>query len=135
MDATDARALLDAVEARLANDPAFAATLHAFLMATSERAPTPASTIHVVDVTAGDAEITVTAEVHAGEGCPLEVSVQGRELSLSFENGHARTAITLPADVDGPRARATYRNGILDVVLPKGQSPTGPNGPGAKAGA
>lgn len=68
----------------------------------------------------GDA-ITVTAETRNAQ--PGHVHVTLADLVLSIGLGEGKDAyrhdLVLPAPVDEERAVATFRNGVLDIVLPR----------------
>lgn len=65
--------------------------------------------------------VTVTVETHNVESHEVHVSIADGRLILALgENaGGARREIALPAPVNEERAYATFRNGILDIVLPR----------------
>ncbi|HVL49230.1 MAG TPA: Hsp20/alpha crystallin family protein [Candidatus Thermoplasmatota archaeon] len=114
------------------HDEAFASALRTFLESTRPAEPARQE-IRIVDVTLSPGEITVTAEVSGDESLPLEVSVEGRDLKLAFDGGASGTSVRLPDAVLAPKARATLRNGILDVVLPRPQEPRAPGTLGESA--
>ncbi|MBE3589470.1 MAG: Hsp20/alpha crystallin family protein [Firmicutes bacterium] len=97
-----------------------------------------------VDVEETPDEVVVSAEIPGLERSDqVDIEVRGRTLELRgaveraserreanlhrMERYYGRFARTvpLPADVDESRARATYRNGVLEVRLPKAERQTG----------
>lgn len=84
-----------------------------------------------------DREIVVRLEVPGLERDDFEIAVQGGTLYIRGEKRHEREvnesryylaecaygyferALPLPDNVDADRARASYRNGVLTVRLPK----------------
>lgn len=73
-----------------------------------------------LDVFTDDDAITVTAETRNADAKSVHVSLlDGRLLiDLGHGAGACRRDLPLPAAVDEDAAVATFRNGILDVVLP-----------------
>ncbi len=67
-----------------------------------------------IDLTITENNLTIKGEVRRAEEVPEE---DFYITELTYGN-FART-ISLPAEVDSSRAKATYRNGILEIVLPK----------------
>ena len=79
----------------------------------------------------------VRAEIPGADRDSLEIMTRGNELTIRGERvvktaeeaasyhrrerdgGRFRRVITLPQRVDGERVSATYRQGILDVTLPR----------------
>jgi HSP20 family protein len=90
-----------------------------------------------VDVYETDDEVIVAAEIAGISEEEVEIVVDGKVLILSGErnpassqpgrlysqmevcHGPFRRELVLPADVDPDRARATYAQGMLEIVLPK----------------
>lgn len=90
-----------------------------------------------VDVIDRDAEVLVRAEIPGVEKENLDVSLSDNMVTIKGSTSHeekeekgdyyrseisrgsfSRT-LTLPADVDGAKAKATFKNGVLELVLPK----------------
>lgn len=90
-----------------------------------------------VDVIDRDAEVVVKAEVPGVDKKDLDVSVTGDTVTIKGQTRHeekeekgdyyrseisrgsfART-ISLPAAVDATQAKATFKDGVLELVLPK----------------
>lgn len=93
-----------------------------------------------VDVNAGDREVQVTAEVPGIDENNLDVTVTDDTLTIkgekrdenkqrsgnSFQSverhfGSFVRAVTLPCKVDGDKADAKLKNGILTITVPKVQ--------------
>lgn len=90
-----------------------------------------------VDVVNREEEILVRAEVPGVEKDKLQVSVTDNVLTIRGECSHEdktedgdyyrkeisrgmfSRSMTLPSDVDGSQAKATFRNGVLELKLPK----------------
>jgi HSP20 family protein len=93
-----------------------------------------------VDVYETDDDVVVLAEIAGISEEEVEIIVDGTVLILSGErhphpsrpgrlysqmevcHGPFRRELVLPADVDPDRARATYSQGMLEIVLPKAPS-------------
>jgi len=90
-----------------------------------------------IDVVDRDKEIVVKAEVPGIDKDDINVSVTNRTLTIKGESRHeeekeegdmhrreirsgsfSRT-VTLPADVDGRKAKASYKDGMVELHLPK----------------
>ena len=89
------------------------------------------------DVTDGDAEIVVRAEAPGFEPDEIDVRLSGNRLVLQAEhkseqvtNGEGRYAsygkfyrsMNVPAGIEADKIEANYKNGILEVHLPKGEA-------------
>jgi HSP20 family protein len=90
-----------------------------------------------VDVIDREAEVIVRAELPGVEKDGVELTVTDQTLTLRTEirheekeeegayfrhemsRGEYERTLQLPAAVDGEKARATFRNGVLEVTLPK----------------
>lgn len=77
--------------------------------------------VGAVDVFADDRHVTVTIETRNIEASSVHVSVAEGRLMINLGEGPSacRRDLPLPAAVDEEHAYATFRNGILDVVLPR----------------
>lgn len=83
--------------------------------------------VGAVDVFADDRHVTVTIETRNIDAGSVHVSVADGRLMINLGEGASacRRDLPLPAAVDEEQAYATFRNGILDVVLPRrGLTPT-----------
>jgi HSP20 family protein len=90
-----------------------------------------------VDVSESGDKITVKAEIPGMEAKDIEISMVGDTLTIKGEKkvekeekeenyhmversyGSFTRAMKLPAPVDPDKVEATYKNGVLTVVLPK----------------
>jgi HSP20 family protein len=91
-----------------------------------------------VDVKEDDKAFTVRADIPGVKKEDIQVSVEGDHVSLRAEvkqekeekkgektiysersYGMASRSFTLPSDVDAQGARAEYKDGVLNLVLPK----------------
>lgn len=93
-----------------------------------------------VDVSETEKEIVVSAELAGINQEDVKVDVQNNVLTLSGEKkqekefkdesyhrversyGAFRRSVTLPAQVDVAKTKATYKNGVLKVTLPKSET-------------
>jgi HSP20 family molecular chaperone IbpA len=134
----DVADILEAIARRLRADPAFLGELSRRPAAGFQRvAVTQPTNLDItddgvpdfgaVDVLVGDTHVTVTAETRNADQSSVHVSVMERHLILSVGEGsdERRRDLTLPVDVDEDLAAATFRNGVLDVVLPIRRRATG----------
>lgn len=89
------------------------------------------------DVIETDKEVIVTAEIPGVEKSDIKISAAEDRVEISAETkrevkeekkGYVRRersyekfyrALTLPAAVDASKAKASYKNGVLEVTLPK----------------
>jgi HSP20 family molecular chaperone IbpA len=123
----DVADMLDALARRIRADPSFRMTPPARGMQVA-----PASSnveireelggpqLGAVDVFRDERAVTVTIETRNADASSVHVSLaEGRLLINLGEGPNAlRRDLDLPAPVDEDAAFATFRNGILDVVLP-----------------
>lgn len=90
-----------------------------------------------VDVVERDHEIAVRAELPGYEKKDIEVSLTERTLSINgktrkeakeekgqyyrreISTGEVSRTLTLPAEVDGQKAKAEFKDGVLEIVIPK----------------
>lgn len=90
-----------------------------------------------VDIIDRDAEVVLKAEIPGVDKKDLDVSVTGNTVTIKGQTGReekeekgdyyrceisrgsfSRT-LNLPADVDATQARATFKDGVLELTLPK----------------
>lgn len=78
----------------------------------------------LIDVFDTDDTVHVVAEMPGIEKEDVELSVDGRELYILAARGDRRynETVKLPTDVDESSAKATYKNGVLEIVLKKTKS-------------
>jgi HSP20 family protein len=90
-----------------------------------------------VDVYQTDSEVVVVAEIAGiqsrdidieieggrltihGERCPVPGDTQRLYSQMEIATGQFRRTVTLPAEVNPEHAQAVYKDGVLEVVLPK----------------
>ena len=95
------------------------------------------SFVPVVDISESKKEITVKAEIPGIEADDLDVSLDGRTLIIKGEKkhekedkdenyhrmersyGYFRRTVPLPADVDPSKVEASYKKGVLKIILKK----------------
>ncbi len=78
------------------------------------RAELPGVSKEDIHLTISDDRLTIKGEVKKQE----EVSEESYYIS-EIRYGSFSRSITLPVDVDSEKAKATFKDGILEVVLPK----------------
>jgi HSP20 family molecular chaperone IbpA len=76
--------------------------------------------VGAVDVFRDERAVTVTVETRNADAASVHVSLADGRLLINLGEGPnaMRRDLDLPAAVDEDAAFATFRNGILDVVLP-----------------
>ncbi len=89
------------------------------------------------DIQDGEAEIVVRAEAPGFEPNEIDVRLSGNRLVLQAEhkveqeaggNGHYSSygkfyrSMSIPAGIEADKIAASYKNGILEVHLPKGEA-------------
>lgn len=90
-----------------------------------------------MDVSEKNKEIIVEAEIPGMEKNDIDVRLNGRRLTISGERswdkeekdkdylrcerscGYFKRSVDLPAEVDANKIDATYKNGVLKLVMPK----------------
>jgi len=95
-----------------------------------------------VDLSESDKEVRVTAELPGIDEKNVEVSITADALTISGEKkeeheqkegayhmversyGSFSRTIALPREVDADKAKASYKNGVLEIVLPKTEAST-----------
>lgn len=81
----------------------------------------------LTDVLEGDKEIAVTVELPGVEKGDVQLHVAEAVVTVRVEKGRRyHKAIELPAKVVPSSAKATFKNGILDVTLQRKQERTDP---------
>lgn len=73
-----------------------------------------------VDLQRDAGTITVTAQTRNADANAVHVTLSDHVLTIGLGDGvkATRRDLTLPVSVDEERAVATFRNGVLDIVLP-----------------
>lgn len=82
--------------------------------------PLEAPAIGAIDCFADQQAVTVTAETRNADASSVKVTLADDRLFIGLGEGTqaVRRDVRLPAPVDEEAAVATFRNGVLDVVLP-----------------
>jgi len=75
----------------------------------------------LIDVIEGRDQISVVAEVPGVEKDEIDIECDGKELVIKGGDTYYKK-LTLPAEVDPKDAKASYKNGILEVIFPKKSS-------------
>lgn len=84
----------------------------------------------LVDVFDSGGEIRVVAELPGVEKPDINLSANTNSLTISVDTPNRKyyKEIDLPAEVNGKEAKSSYKNGILEVSLPKISGKKGPKG-------
>jgi HSP20 family protein len=79
----------------------------------------------LVDVFDNDKAVKVVAEMPGIDKEDVELSAEGRELEIKASHGdrNYHEFVELPCDVDVDSAKASYKNGVLDITLKKVEKP------------
>lgn len=82
--------------------------------------PTQAALAIPLDVQEGEQSYTVRADIPGVRKQDISIAVDGREVTLRAEakQEHSRS-FSLPLEVDAAAATAEYKDGVLNLVLPK----------------
>lgn len=116
--------------------------MHPFRMGWLSRSELPApfaGRMPKVDVIDRDEEVVVRAEVPGVEKDDLEVSVSDNTVTIKGETKHEQKeekgnyfrseisrgsftrTVTLPGVVDTDKAKASFKDGVLELTMPKGE--------------
>ncbi|MEA3200154.1 MAG: hypothetical protein QOE90_1582 [Thermoplasmata archaeon] len=123
----DVADVLDALARKIRSDPSFRLAQPPRSMAvvppTSSQIDvedSDAPQVGAVDVFQDDRAVTVTIETRNADAGSVHVSLSDGRLLVNVGEGPRalRRDLALPAAVDEDAAFATFRNGVLDVVLP-----------------
>jgi len=81
----------------------------------------------LIDVLDEDDKVRIIAEMPGVEKEKIKLRVQDRKLIIKASNEHRKyyKEVDLPAEVDIKKAKATYRNGVLEIEIPKVKSKGG----------
>jgi HSP20 family protein len=84
----------------------------------------------LVDVIESENEIRVVAELPGVEKTDIKLHGTEDTLEISVDKDHYKyyKDVELPAKVRVKEAKSTYKNGVLEVVLPKSEAPKKPKG-------
>lgn len=75
----------------------------------------------LVDIFDTDKTVQVVAEMPGIEKDDVELDAEGNQLEIKASHGERKyhEVVELPADVDVESAKASYKNGVLDITLKK----------------
>ncbi len=84
----------------------------------------------LVDIVEANSEIRVVVEMPGVEKGDIKLHGTEEELTISVDTPHYKyyKEVTLPAKVKVKDAKSTYKNGVLEVVIPKAETPKLPKG-------
>jgi len=84
----------------------------------------------LVDVIDSNGEIRVVAELPGVEKTDIKLHGTDENLEISVDTPHYKyyKEIQLPTKVKVREAKSSYKNGVLEVVLPKAEKPKQPKG-------
>lgn len=84
----------------------------------------------LIDVLDSGGEVRVVAELPGVEKHDINLSANTNSLTISVDTPNRKyyKEIDLPAEVNGKEAKSSYKNGILEVSLPKISGKKGPKG-------
>lgn len=73
----------------------------------------------LTDIMEGDEDVSVTVEIPGVEKDDIDLNVTGDALEITVDNPERKyhKRLDLPCDVVPKTTKATYKNGILDVVI------------------
>jgi HSP20 family protein len=84
----------------------------------------------LVDIVETNTEIRVVAELPGVEKTDIKLHGTEDSLTISVDTPQYKyyKEVTLPAKVKVKDAKSTYKNGVLEVVIPKAEAPKQPEG-------
>ena len=98
----------------------FGSAVHDPKVSGEDVAALPSAREPLTDVIESDDEVTVTVELPGVEKKDVRLHVAEEIVTVKVETGRRYAArVKLPAPVEPSSAKATFKNGILDVVLAK----------------
>jgi HSP20 family protein len=73
------------------------------------------------DIIERDETISVTVELPGIERDDIDIDIDGRKMTIEVDDQHRsiRKEIELPCGVDEESVKATFKNGVLDIILNK----------------
>lgn len=111
--------MLDSLARRVRDDPSFNASAHLTVAPPAEILDEGPS-LGALDVFTDERAVTVTVEARNTDASAVHVSLLDGRLLIGLGEGAKayKRDLPLPVPVDEENAVATFRNGVLDVVLP-----------------
>jgi len=84
----------------------------------------------LVDVVETDGEISVVVELPGVEKSDIKLHGTEDSLTISVDTPHSKyyKEVALPTKVKVKEAKSSYKNGVLEVVIPKAEAPKKPEG-------
>jgi len=82
----------------------------------------------LTDIIEGDEEVAVTVEIPGVEKEDIDLNVTEDAIEITVDNpkrGKYHELLNLPCDVKPKTMKATYKNGVLDVVVKRKKKKTG----------
>lgn len=73
-------------------------------------------------VAKGDLDVTMTENTIILRGTPRYAEEKGEYYCNEISGGEFARTLALPAEVDGSKVKATYMDGIVEIVLPKAET-------------
>lgn len=113
---SEAKDMLDSLARRVREDPSFTPNAHLTVAPPAEMLDEGPS-LGALDIFTDERAVTVTAEARNTDASAVHVSLLDGRLLIGLGAGYKRD-LPLPVAVDEESAVATFRNGVLDVVLP-----------------
>ena len=118
-ESKDVADMLESLARRVREDPAFSPSAHLTIAPPAEMLDEGPS-LGALDVFTDDDSVTVTVETRNIDASSVHVSLLNGRLLIGLGEGSRsyKRDLPLPVPVDEDQAVATFRNGVLDVVLP-----------------
>lgn len=118
-ESRDVSDMLESLARRVREDPSFSPSAHLTIAPPAEMLDEGPS-LGALDVFTDDRAVTVTAEARNTDAAAVHVSLLDGRLLIGLGEGSRayKRDLPLPLPVDEENAVATFRNGVLDVVLP-----------------
>jgi HSP20 family protein len=84
----------------------------------------------LVDIIETNGEVRVVAELPGVEKSDIKLHGTEDSLTISVNTPHSKyyKEVTLPTKVKVKEAKSSYKNGVLEVVIPKAEAPKKPEG-------
>jgi HSP20 family protein len=84
----------------------------------------------LVDIVETNSEVRVVAELPGVEKSDIKLHGTEDSLTISVDTPHSKyyKEVALPTKVKVKEAKSSYKNGVLEVVIPKAEAPKKPEG-------